>query len=531
MSKAFARLSVFVLVLSVTALACGGQPQSEGGSSAAPESTATPTPAPTPIRVSASTLQNEQELNEVVWKSKYVGNTALITGTITSVTEAGNKYDVKLETDNFTVDVVCKVDKSSQAAVLPLQQGQTVSVLGRVTDDGILDIVVKDCNIASSGGTTQSTSQDQIPTSTLPTTGPPPTVTATQAPASRPTNAAAATVPAPSATPAPTAPPTPTMPPTPNPPGMTLGNPVAAGEVLQGSDGTEIVATSILDDATDLVMATNSFNDSPESGNRFYMVTVAVAYVSGSDSLNVAESDYSLIGDNRVVYTPFENPCGVIPNELAAELFPGGQAEGNVCFQIESGDSNFVLIHEPFYSFGSERRFLRLDPQRAGSKANLTVAPPPTSDSTSMDLPPGMTLGNPVAAGEVLQGSDGTEIVATSILDDATDLVMATNSFNDSPESGNRFYMVTVAVAYVSGSDSLNVAESDYSLIGDNRVVYTPFENPCGVIPNELAAELFPGGQAEGNICFQIESDDSNFVLIHEPFLSFDGERRFLSLE
>ena len=314
-------------------------------------------------------------------------------------------------------------------------------------------------------------------------------------------------------------------------PGTALDNPIAAGEVLQGTDGTEIVVTGILEDATDLVMETNQLNDPPAEGNRFYMITVAVSYVSGTDSLNVAEADYSLIGDNRIVYTPFENSCGVIPYELAAELFPGGQAEGNVCFQVEADDGNFVLIQEPFLSFAGERRFLSIDPQIIGSRANFSAVSLPTPAPASLAPSPGTTLDNPVAAGEVLQGTDGTEIVVTGILEDATDLVMETNQFNDPPAEGNRFYMITVAVSYVSGTDSLNVAEADYSLIGDNRIVYTPFGNSCGVIPGELNAELFPGGQAGGNVCFQVESDDSNFVLIQEPFLSFEGERRFLSLE
>ena len=300
---------------------------------------------------------------------------------------------------------------------------------------------------------------------------------------------------------------------------------------MQGTDGMEIVVTGILEDATDSVMETNQFNDPPEPGNSFYMVTVAVSYVSGTDSLNVSEADYSLIGDNRIVYTPFENSCGVVPEELRAELFPGGQAEGNVCFQVEADDSNFVLIHEPFLSFEGERRFLNLDSQSIGSSKNFSAVSLPTPAPESLALSPGTTLDNPVVAGELLQGMDGTEIVVTGILEDATDSVMETNQFNDPPEPGNSFYMVTVAVSYVSGTDSLNVTEADYSLIGDNRIVYTPFENSCGVIPEELHVELFPGGQTVGNVCFQVEADDSNFVLIHEPFLSFEGERRFLSLE
>ena len=117
------------------------------------------------------------------------------------------------------------------------------------------------------------------------------------------------------------------------------------------------------------------------------------------------------------------------------------------------------------------------------------------------------------------------------ITEDAWELIQAENFLNDPPAPGNRFYMVSVQVAYVSGTDSLNVVTPDYSLIGDNRVVYTPFGNSCGVVPSELGPELFPGGQTQGNVYFQIEGNDKNFVLIHEPFLSFDGERRFMSLE
>ena len=310
-----------------------------------------------------------------------------------------------------------------------------------------------------------------------------------------------------------------------------MDNPVEAGEVLQGTNGTEIVVTSILEDATDLVLETNSFNDPAKAGNHFYMVSVAVSYLSGADALNVAEADFSLIGDNRVVYTPFENSCGVIPDELGAELFPGGKTEGNVCFQVNSEDSNFVLIHKPFYSFDAERRFLILDPMQIGSVEDLTDALIPKPSPVNLALPAGITLDNPVAAGEVLQGTNGTEIVVTSILEDATDLVLETNSFNDPAKAGNHFYMVSLAVSYLSGADALNVAEADFSLIGDNRVVYTPFENSCGVIPDELGAELFPGGKTEGNVCFQVNSEDSNFVLIHKPFYSFDAERRFLKLE
>jgi hypothetical protein len=159
-TRAIISLSL-TIILSFLALACGGgaSPSNVGSNDVA---VPTQSPTPTPVSVSADALQSEKELNEVAWTSKYNDNLALITGSISSITEAGNKYDVKLETDNFTVSIVCKVDETNEPAVLSLQRGQTVTMLGRVTDDGIIDIVVKDCSIASSDRAAQPTSQAQI---------------------------------------------------------------------------------------------------------------------------------------------------------------------------------------------------------------------------------------------------------------------------------------------------------------------------------------------------------------------------------
>ena len=226
-----------LILVSFARLACGDRSSSSNGASD-PAATL----APTPNSVSAEALQSEKQSNEVAWENKFNDNIALITGTIYSITEAGNKYDVKPETANFTVAVVCKVDKADESIVLSLQQGQTVSALGRVTDDGILDIVVKDCSIASSGGAPQPTGQGQatIPASAAATpaaaaaTSSP---TATLAPAVPPTAgptriATPATVTpstatrTPTATSAATMPPTAAPTPTPIPLGRTLDYPV-----------------------------------------------------------------------------------------------------------------------------------------------------------------------------------------------------------------------------------------------------------------------------------------------------------------
>ena len=167
------------------------------------------------------------------------------------------------------------------------------------------------------------------------------------------------TTPEPTATPRPTRTPGPTTTPTPRPPGYSLNNPVEAGGILQGSDGTEISVLEIIADARQQIAEENMFNDPPEEGNRFYMIRVDIVYPPGDESINVREADFRLIGDNRLIYAPFDQTCGLIPDELRGEIFGGGRIEGNICFEIPEDEAGLILIHEPG---GSEsRRFLSLE--------------------------------------------------------------------------------------------------------------------------------------------------------------------------
>ena len=117
-----------------------------------PPPTSTPhptaTPLPTPIPVTSDRLVTDKEANEVAWEKKYLGNYAIITGEITIIQDARNYYDVKLMGDSLS-SVVCKVSKSPEheAKVLRLVKGDHITVLGKITDDGIFDLVVQQCTI------------------------------------------------------------------------------------------------------------------------------------------------------------------------------------------------------------------------------------------------------------------------------------------------------------------------------------------------------------------------------------------------
>ena len=145
---------------------------------------------------------------------------------------------------------------------------------------------------------------------------------------------------------------TPVHTPTPEPP-PALGsreNPVPFGTTVEvkgeeTTDHWEITVLGTTPDATAIVLSKNPYNDPPEEGNQFYIVRVQAKYL-GPDSTEFWGS-YRLraLGAGGVVYTTFEHSCGVIPDELPdPELFAGGTVEGNVCWQISSGDADSLMV-------------------------------------------------------------------------------------------------------------------------------------------------------------------------------------------
>ena len=127
-----------------------------------------------------------------------------------------------------------------------------------------------------------------------PTVEPTPTSTATVMP--EPTNATRPITPTPTPTvdevtntPTPTATPEPTVTPEPtSAPEPVLGsreNPVPLGVTIEtkgeeiAEDHFEITVIDVVPDATSMVLAENQFNDPPESGNQFFMVTLRAKYL------------------------------------------------------------------------------------------------------------------------------------------------------------------------------------------------------------------------------------------------------------
>src|SRR5439155_3913312 len=106
---------------------------------------------------------------------------------------------------------------------------------------------------------------------------------------------------------------------------------------------------------TTSVLAENQFNHPPAPGNQFYLVTVTVVR-TGADSKIFDGSRLKAVGPSAVGYTTFSNSCGVYPGGEfqygnSPELFTGGTATGNVCWQVTSSDAaGLIMYYDPIVS-------------------------------------------------------------------------------------------------------------------------------------------------------------------------------------
>ena len=320
--------------------------------------------------------------------------------------------------------------------------------------------------------------------------------------------------------------------------GTSFEYPLEAGSVLKGTDDTEVVVTDVMEYSEELIQAERAdlrlgyeSVPPPVDGYKRLLIGVGFANLSGDRTVNAERAAHAfyLVGDDRVVYG--EECWYSIPKRLAGQLLPGGRVEGRICFDVPDSKDTFVLIHSPKARDPESHRFLVIDPLQSGSLADLSQVPPGRDPS----LPRGTSIDNPLQAGTVLKGVEGTEVVVTRILEDAWEYLAEKGSVYGDPPTGFRYYLITVGLANISHDEIVYAAPRLFQLVGDNRVLYSfrdTFRTNYGEIddyrcgrriPNAIQGQLFPGGKVEGNICFKVPESEDNFVLIHSSrFLALD---------
>lgn len=105
--------------------------------------------------------------------------------------------------------------------------------------------------------------------------------------------------------------------------------------------------------------------------------------------------------------------------------------------------------------------------------------------------------------------------------DEAIQMVVDANQFNDLPEEGYGLALVYAEAAYLSGDESQpwGIDEYDFVVVSDNVVLRAP-----AIVDPEPKFDWkgFPGAEAEGWMTFLVASDDPAPVLVFKPELGMD---------
>ena len=278
----------------------------------------------------------------------------------------------------------------------------------------------------------------------------------------------------------------------------------------------------VIEDAGRQIAEENQFNDPPKEGNRFYMASVEISYPSGSGSITVSYADFSLIGENRVVYDPFDYDCGVIPNELDGEVYGGGRIQGNICFEVPEDEGGFILIHEPGYGAES-RRFLRLPYSEAKdtaptpeATATPTTTPAPTAIPTPESTPTRASTATPtleptptpeptsVAIGTTVEVG-GSSYTLNEVKDPAPAGIFGVNE-------GKR--LIALDITQVGISDDGDSYNPLYFAVQDmDGYVYTPGFADADVGPPFGSGELAADQIVRGWVVFEL-SESARLVSV-----------------
>lgn len=191
----------------------------------------------------------------------------------------------------------------------------------------------------------------EVPVTVIVEAPPAPTYTPYPTYTPAPTYTPPPTVAPPTATPKPTDTPKPSATPTSAAPEMgTRANPLPFGTGYIMPDGFVMQIMAFDEDAWPEVQAENKFNDPPLAGRRMVMLTIGILNKdTPKEPEHWSDMNVALLGSYNKPWTPFgdESSCGVVPNDLdIVELYHGGLAQGNICFQIPDDETDLLLRYE-----------------------------------------------------------------------------------------------------------------------------------------------------------------------------------------
>jgi hypothetical protein len=242
----------------------------------------------------------------------------------------------------------------------------------------------------------------------------------------------------------------------------------------------------------------------------------------------------------------------MLPNDLynATEQFPGGSVEFDLCWQVETTDTDSLVMYvDPLLSSNAPSVWFSvgnpieqtIDPNQIDvTPTSVPPSPSPTpgtentgTSNSTLDVGRNSSRENPVPIGQTARVGD-FEVTVVSAVPNANDVIGGQSVYLEPLMPGHQYYLVTLSTTYVGVATGNPSFELDYQTVGASNSSYSVFTNSCGFLTNDSfnVTEQFPGGTAEFTVCWQVESTDvDSLVMYIDSFINFNSPPVWFSIQ
>lgn len=329
--------------------------------------------------------------------------------------------------------------------------------------------------------------------------------------------------------------------------GEARNSPLGVGRIGRVGDYDVSVLNVVPSDPN--AFSASAFGEPAPPGQQFFVVRIAVTYVGDATGTPSSDLNFQAVGTRSVSYSGGANLCGTGDLSssvfLATELFPGGSAEYDLCWQIDSADAGSLVMYvEPWLDFNANPVWFSLgnpievvvDPNASPTTAPAVPTPTPTqvaAPSESVTTAQDTSRTNPVPVGQSGRVGD-YEIVVVNLTPNHPEAFSGL-AYGQPAPPGEQFFVARVAVTYVGTGTGTPSGELNFQAVGASNVGYSAAMNLCGTGTLSesvaLAPEMFPGGTGEYEVCWQIDNADADSLVMYvEPYVAPNAAPTWFSL-
>jgi hypothetical protein len=305
--------------------------------------------------------------------------------------------------------------------------------------------------------------------------------------------------------------------------GFIRANPLPAGAPIETANWTvEVLRFSRGQEAWDHLKALPYGNEAPAIDEEYVLLNLRITH--NNKAADVESIGIALTGSAGLTYYSFRSEL-IPPTPYLNSSVAGGESEeGWYTFVIAENESDLMLVIDEYASTSDPLTYAALEEGATIVVPNDLDAIQPTNR--------GKDAREPAPFGTAVT-TENWQITVTDVIlgDEAWDILLQTNQFNEPPPEGIMYVLVKAKARYLGQSDEpAQIFSYHLNLRGESGTLYTP---PPLVEPTPwFDFDMYPGAEAEGWIALAVPNDESEFVLRFNPgYGDDDPEIRYLSLD